>query len=292
MIWPASNVKNQITIDKFYSFFEVHYDEGFNFPGETHNFWECVYVLDGSICVSGDERVYTLAKGEIIFHKPMELHKFYVDTKPGATLLIFSFSLEGQSANSLKNKVFALSDDQQRLVSSMLEYARSKAAHCPIPEHTLREHQYLLPFNTIPAYSQMLSTYVYQLILSLIGDGSVAEVSTAPDALIFSRAVNYMNNRISEQPSIPEIAAFCNISEATLKRIFEKYSGISIHKYFLKLKLNVAAELLQSGVRVAQTAEKLGFSSQAYFSAAFKRETGINPSDLITYHSTSTKTGE
>ena len=280
MIWPASNVKNQLIIERFYSFFEVHRDEGFNFPGETHNFWECVYVLDCSICASGDERVYSLAAGEIIFHKPLELHKYFVDSPSGADLLIFSFSLEGKMADSLKNKVFRLSDAQRQLIHSMLTYVRSKTDGYSAPAHQLPEHRYLLPFDEIPAYSQMLTTYVYQLILSLIGDGSVSGVSTAPDAQIFAKAVNYMNNRITDQPSINEIAAFCNTSDATLKRIFDKYAGIGIHKYFLKLKINVAAELLKNGLRVAETAQKLGFSSQAYFSAAFKRETGANPSEL------------
>ena len=105
-IWIPHDVNEQIHIESFFSFFETHYDNGYNFPGETHNFWECVYVLDGSICVSGDERVYNLSKDEIIFHKPLELHKFYVNGDAGATLLIFSFSLTGTLAEALKNMVF------------------------------------------------------------------------------------------------------------------------------------------------------------------------------------------
>ena len=280
MIWPASDVTKQITIDKFYSFFEVHRDSGFSFPGETHNFWECVYVLNGSILASGDERVYSLTKGEIIFHKPMELHKYLVETTEGADLLIFSFSLEGPLTEALKNKVFYLSDEQQALINSMLHYVRKKLSEFPMVTPDLPEHQYLLPFEKHPAYSQLLATFVYQLILSLIGDGSVATVSTAPDAKIFRKAVNYLNNRIVEQPSVPEIATFCNTSEATLKRIFDKYAGISIHKYFVKMRINVATELLQNGMGVSEVAEKLGFSGQAYFSAAYKRETGINPSEI------------
>ncbi len=280
MIWPANDVTKQITLDKLYSFFEVHRDSAFSFPGETHNFWECVYVLNGSILASGDERVYSLTKGEIIFHKPMELHKYLVDAEEGADLLIFSFSLEGPLTEALKNKVFYLSDEQQALVDSMLCYVRKKHGELPKAILELPEHQYLLPFEKHPTYSQILTTYVYQLFLSLIGDGSIATVSTAPDAKIFRKAVNYLNNQITEQPSVPEIAAFCNTSEATLKRIFDKYAGISIHKYFLKLKINVATELLQNGLRVSEVAEKLGFSSQAYFSAAYKRETGINPSSI------------
>lgn len=278
IIWIPHNVNEQIHIDGFFSFFERHYDNGYSFPGETHNFWECVYVLDGSICVSGDERVYNLSTDEIIFHKPLELHKFYVNSDNGATLLIFSFSLTGPLSDSLKNMVFKLPDDQKEIVTSL----RSYMYHCQssrVPEE-LSYLNYIFPFEEIPTYSQMITTYIYQLILSLLASGNVAEVSTAPEALIFGKAVNYMNSEICGQPSVPEIARYCNVSESSLKRIFYKYSGISIHKYFLKLKIKAATKLLENDSGVAETAEKLGFSSQAYFSAVFKRETGLCPSDI------------
>lgn len=276
MIWPYCNVKEQIRIDKFFSFFEVHYKDGFNFPGESHNFWECLYVMDGSVCVSGDERVYNLKAGEIIFHKPLEFHKFYINDTKGATLLIFSFSLEGNLSDYLRNKVFLLSEHQNSIVDSMLKYLHEKA---PRPEgSTINYQHYLTPFETIPTYSQMLTTYIYQLMLSLPHAAIISDVSTAPDALLFGKAVSYMNHQICSQPSVPEIAASCNISVAGLKRIFYKYAGIGVHKYLLTLKMKAAVELLESGYSVTETAEKLGFGSQAYFSAVFKREVGKNPS--------------
>ena len=280
MIWPASDVQNLLTIDRFYSFFEVHRPHDFHFPGELHDFWECVYVLDGQIIASGDEHVYTLNRNEIIFHKPMELHKYYVESAAGADLLIFSFSLEGQFSHRLKNKVFQLSVAQQQLISSMLDYARLQRKKAPTTEISMPEHQYLSSFRTVPAYSQMLTTYVYQLLLSLTGDGHVAEVSTSPEAQIFRKAVNHMNDHLSEQPSIAELASFCHTSEATLKRIFSRFAGMGIHKYFLTLKLQAATRLLKSGNSVTETAKQLGFSSQAYFSATYKRETGKNPSEI------------
>lgn len=276
MVWLSSNVTEQVHIDKFYSFFEVHYPNGYNFPGESHNFWECLYVLDGSVCVSGDERIYNLKKGQIIFHKPLEFHKFYINNRDGAALLIFSFSLEGGLSDYLRNKVFILSDHQNSIVFSMLDYIHEKINDPG--DGAINYRHYLVPFETIPTYSQMLTTYIYQLILSLPYDGSISRTSNAPDARIFSKAVNYMNSRICSQPSVPEIAAFCNTSAAGLKRIFYKYAGIGVHKYLLQLKMKTAAALLEYGYSVTETAEKLGFSSQAYFSAVFKRETGTNPS--------------
>jgi AraC-like DNA-binding protein len=126
----------------------------------------------------------------------------------------------------------------------------------------------------------MLSTYLQQLMLSLAETGTISSASSAPDAVTFRQAISYLNSNIHRQPSVPELARFCNVSESGLKRIFDKYAGISIHKYLLKMKVKTAAELLQQGESVSCVAEKLGFNSQSYFSRAFRRETGVMPSSL------------
>ena len=61
MPWIAYPVREQIRITDMYSLFETHYEKGFAFPGEAHNFWECLYVRNGEACVSGNERVYNLS---------------------------------------------------------------------------------------------------------------------------------------------------------------------------------------------------------------------------------------
>ena len=276
-IWRAFPVKEQIHISDIYSLFQIHYDKGYEFAGETHNFWECLYIMDGEICVSADERVYNLKAGEVIFHKPLELHKFLVTSGEGADVLIFSFSAEGPLVGWLRDKVFSVSEAQEALIAAMLNYVRSQKMADVQPR---KEYRYLLPYEHIPGYMQMIVTYLYQLFLTLADEGTISTVSSAPDALIFGKAIGYLNSHLNRQPTIAEIARFCNVSEASLKRTFDKYAGMGVHKYLLKLKIKAAMELLQDGEGVTSVAEKVGFGSQSYFSKAFKRETGQNPTEF------------
>ena len=276
-VWLAFPVKEQIRITDMYSLFIIHHDHGYTFPREIHNFWECVYVLEGELCVSADEKVYNLGCSEIIFHKPLELHKFTVNSAGGATLLIFSFSAEGPLTDWMRDKVFRLSENQTALIEAMLTYIQTKTASLTLPQ---REKRYLVPFDHIPYYSQMVTTYLYQLFLSLSDEGTIAHVSSAPDAVTFRNAISYLNCNLHRQPSVAEIARFSAVSEASLKRIFDKYTGISVHKYLLRLKMKAATELLKDGESVYNVAERLGFNSQSYFSKAFKRETGVSPSEI------------
>lgn len=281
MIWQARPIKEQIRITEMYSLFETHYKSGYVFPGETHNFWECLYVQKGEVCVSADERVYNLNDGEIIFHKPLELHKFIVNSEAGADLLIFSFAAEGDLTTYLRDKVFRLSQSQIVMVNDLLSYihARTQTA-----DGRMRLHSYLAPFETFACYSQMVAAYLCQLMLSLSEEGNVSSVSSSPDAIVFRKAISYLNHNLHRQPTVREIAKYCNVSEAGLKRVFDKYADIGVHKYLLKLKIKAAAELLHDGQSVSEVADKLGFNSQSYFSKAFKRETGSSPSELKQFH--------
>ena len=307
MVWVAHPVKPQIQLPAFYSLFEIHYDRGYEFPGESHNFWECLYVKEGEVCVSGDERVYDLGRGSIIFHKPLELHKFIVTGERGADLFIFSFSAEGPLTGWLSEKVFALTQFQQELLWKLYALARqsagtggdtgsggaARAGHNTGTGGAAGSgggvrtsgkaggyYRYLEPFDRLPAYSQTVASFLELFMLSLAATGSVSSVSSDPEAILFSRAVNYLNSNIHRQPSVPETARFCGVSESGLKRLFDKYAGISVHKYLLKLKIKAAVQLLESGQTVSRTAQELGFNTQSYFSRAFKRETGLSPSQV------------
>ncbi len=280
MHWNPLYVKEQIHIDTLFSLFTEHKPNGFHFPGETHNFWECLYVIEGSACVSGDDKVYELSAGDLIFHKPMELHKFYIDHENGAKLLIFSFNLKGPLSEYFKDKVFRLSDEQQGIISALLNFISRQATLAGDGSEYRKEDQLLRLKNSSPVYLQRIVTFLYSLFLSLGESGNISHFSTVSDALVFQQAVQYMTEHIYGHPTVSEIAKQCFLSESGLKRLFTKYAGISIHKYFLTLKFKIASQLLQDGMSVREVSEKLNFSSQSYFSVAFKREIGINPSKL------------
>ena len=53
---------------------------------------------------------------------------------------------------------------------------------------------------------------------------------------------------------------------------------MGVHKYLVSLKMKTATELLNKVVSVCEVSQRLGYSSQNYFSSAYKRETGRSPS--------------
>lgn len=273
MEWKPYPVKERIKITEMFTFFTYHYDDAYEFPGETHNFWECVYVLDGSICVTSDERIYNLSAGEIIFHKPLELHKFRITEKSGATLLIFSFSAVGSLQKYFFDKVFALDDNQRRIITDMLSYADSYA-----DETVGILGKYMSAMENVRLYSQNIALDICRLLLSLAESSNILPIFDSPDSVIFANTVKFMSDNICKNLSVEDFARNASTSVSGIKRIFSRYAGMGAHKYFLKLKLKTATEMLSEGQTITSIAETLGFSSQGYFTKVFKRETGNLPS--------------
>ena len=123
--FPAIPIIEQIHITSMHSLFKIHYECGFEFPGETHDFWECLYILDGELCVSADERIYNMSQGELIFHKPLEFHKFIVNNPKWSYRAYFFFFGRWSITFWLRNKVFNFSG-ADTIIDSLLVYMQNK----------------------------------------------------------------------------------------------------------------------------------------------------------------------
>ena len=51
-----------------------NYSKHFCFPGESHNFWEMLFVDNGEVSISADGVNSTISAGYAVFHKPNEFH--------------------------------------------------------------------------------------------------------------------------------------------------------------------------------------------------------------------------
>ena len=78
--------------------------------------------------------------------------------------------------------------------------------------------------------------------------------------------------------SLAEIARECHVDPAYLCRLFQRYDHQTPYRLLLRLKMNRAAERLQSpGALVKQIADELGFCDAFHFSRTFKSVFGLSP---------------
>lgn len=277
-MWERFKFEKLLEIDGIYTIFEGEYDGSYVFPGEAHDFWEMVYIIDGSVCVCADEHVYHMEENEIIFHRPMQLHKFNIENNKTAHMFIVSFDISGEFAARLENKVCRLTPGQTSQLLSLTHYlGKADIVYDTLEKHNTRN--FISAFSN-PVVAQTAKNTLENFLLSVCSNSNdICSSDDNAEAAAYSAAVRYMNTSIQSWPTSAEIARKCGVSLTQLKNIFSKYAGMGIHKYFLSIKLQAAIKLLLDGNSVSQTASMLNFSSQNYFSVVFKRETGVSPTE-------------
>lgn len=92
------------------------------------------------------------------------------------------------------------------------------------------------------------------------------------------QVIQYIDSHIENQLSLEELSEALHFSTYYLCHSFKKYTNISLKKYIMDKKIELAKQLL-SIYTVTEVAEKTGFNNYSSFFRAFKKLTGISPSD-------------
>ena len=94
-------------------------------------------------------------------------------------------------------------------------------------------------------------------------------------------AMDYISKHYNDPDiSVGSVAESLNISEGYLSHTFKKETDYTLLNYITRYRIHKAMELLKDcRVKVYEVAEQVGYRDIAYFSATFKKYTGISPSE-------------
>ncbi|MDN3596355.1 helix-turn-helix transcriptional regulator [Zunongwangia endophytica] len=96
---------------------------------------------------------------------------------------------------------------------------------------------------------------------------------------IKSVLINEISNSTDQKKLSEILSAELHHDYSFITNLFTAEEGQSIQSYFNKLKIEKAKELLEyDELSIAEVADQLGFSTAAYLSTSFKKQTGITPS--------------
>ncbi|WP_456295971.1 GlxA family transcriptional regulator [Vibrio sp. AK197] len=101
-------------------------------------------------------------------------------------------------------------------------------------------------------------------------------LGTAQPKLV--EAITLMEANIEETIELDELASYVGLSRRQLERLFQKYLQCPPSKYYLKLRLFRARQLLkQTSMSIIEIAMACGFVSSPHFSKCYRLHIGIPP---------------
>ncbi len=92
-------------------------------------------------------------------------------------------------------------------------------------------------------------------------------------------AAAYLDEHYMEEQPLKSAIELSNYSRRHFCRLFTEVYGFSPQDYLFEIRMRRGADLLRStGMSVAETAAKCGFSDSGYFTRVFKKRFGVLPS--------------
>lgn len=111
-------------------------------------------------------------------------------------------------------------------------------------------------------------------------DGRPSGILQAMSDRRLVRAVNRIHRNFEAPLTLEELASEAGMSRSSFAERFRRTAGIAVIEYLSKWRMLSACGLLsETGLSIADVAERSGYGSDLAFSRAFKREHGVSPAE-------------
>jgi len=98
---------------------------------------------------------------------------------------------------------------------------------------------------------------------------------------MFEQAKKWIRERLHEDVGLNDLARHLHLSPKYVSARFKQVTGESFADYVTRIRFDRSRELLLDPARkVSEVAEAVGFADTNYFSIAFKRHTGLTPTEF------------
>ena len=279
MKYISHTLKTDISINKIYTVHYYEFAKDYKFSGESHNFWEFVYVDKGEVVCTADEDTTVLTQGNVIFHKPNEWHTIYSNGKTAANITVVSFECTSDCMAFFEKKVLKVGQEQKRLLSKIVSEF-TNAFSTPLDE--VKSNKVMVKKNQPIGSEQLIGQYLCEFLILFLRENHTTDQHTTLNInhsnSTLNMIINYMANNLSEALTIDDLVKYSGTNRMTINRIFKSNLNCPPIRYFLKMKIDMAKKYLrENNYNISQIAEILGYANIHYFSTQFKKLTGMSP---------------
>ncbi|MBQ6695311.1 MAG: helix-turn-helix domain-containing protein [Lachnospiraceae bacterium] len=240
-----------------------------------HDCYELYYSISGGKQFLIDNKFYSIAPGDVFLINQYESHKltqidsmvherivlsihpdFLKELSTSSTNLDYCFS---ERTNHFSHKL-SLSREQQKRFLYFINKITSAEGYA----HDITERA---------AFMELM------VMLNMLSSDNTEE-TTAPEFKYNHQVddiLNYINQNITQNISVAQLAVHFYLSESYICRIFKSTTGTTINKYITARRISIAKSLLNDGSSGMDAYEKSGFTDYSNFFKAFTKAVGVSP---------------
>lgn len=288
MLRPIS-VEPILRVKELYTLYYFHHKSGYRFAGESHDFWEIIYVDNGRASGLNGAEPYTLEKGQMIFHHPKVFHNFQTGAwneeegkEEDCDIIVISFHGDLDVLEQFRDAIFTLSMHERHIFKQILDEGKL-VYNKGFGQNLVYQKDDPEAPELLPGSKQMIGNLLEQLLVSLYRKQKEcpSQVQALPlqslgsEYQIVREIILFLDENLYNNISFSDVADHFNLSETQLKKKFRDVTGYSIMQYYRKrVVVRIEYHIRQMEENFTELADLFHFSSIHYFSKFYKRETG------------------
>ena len=268
--------------------FEVFlFDTAVNaFPVSSHwhHYVEVIYVLEGNIFVSSNEKEYYLDTDDMFLFHQGDVHSLYSTTNAPAKFMVIKFDAGRLSIRSSYTPRFAYL--LKRVRSESEELMHFKAADNI--ERNLRSrfmNLYEEMNNKQIGYDVLIHFEISSIMVEMLRmwenggvNLDVTDVVINEDEITLQAILEYMDSHLTEKITVESLAKRCNMSYSHFSKRFKEVYGRSCKNQLELLRIERAEEMLKTTESsLDEISQELCFSDCSHFIRTFKKWKGLTP---------------
>jgi len=195
-MYSFQTVERVVQVNTLVEIFNHPRPKGFYFQGESHDFWEGVYVHEGEVTATADEQVYQLRPGQILFHRPMEFHRIWSNPDCAPRIVNISFQADGELLQNMNYRCFDLNPQQQELFWKVVN-AFSQAKR--LKKEVDINHRHRITLN-------LAASLLEVFLIELSENNTYTSPSQSPNDERYSKIVQVMKANRHKNLSLDDLA--------------------------------------------------------------------------------------
>jgi len=265
-------IKNIVTIE----YLELTPD--FIYKNESHDFWEIIYVDNGSLECRMDNEVMEIEQGELFLIKPNQNHSYFVNGKDAPSILIVCFESNTKMLYYIEGKKI-LQPKTIEIISDIMNETKNTFR---LP---FKQKLKLIDTPNIGG-QQLIRIYLEQLLIVLLRESLNLSnnvkfflTNTELENHIVNEVIIILKKNLYENIDSDFICQKMNFSGTYLNNLCKKYLQYTMIHYYMLLKISEAKKLIRKNKdNITEISNMLNFDNSNYFTKVFKKYTNMTPS--------------
>ena len=279
-------LERTFNVESIITLFYMEFSKSFRYDGESHDFWEMVYIDKGEMICQADKKRFVLKSGEMTFHKPNEFHNLSGDNTVFPNVSIITFECKSRAMKCFEGKIFKLDPEEKGLLSLLfsegLSCYRLKDERDPLLQNMIKLEN--APMGASQMVKNLLEIFLIRLARRNDALTQRMRRSYVIDGVDIPRSVKEILDllvaNVYGRLTVSEIAGRLGKSESTVKQLFSQHFKQGLIHYYNQLKITEAKKLIREGrYNFTEISDALCFESPQYFSKCFRKFTGRTPSE-------------